>query len=85
MIRFLLFLLLFYLGYTLLTALIRSFSAKSMQPPPEKTAAGEEMVRDPNCGTYVPRGDAVGKTIRGQQHYFCSEKCRDKYTEKSKN
>jgi hypothetical protein len=79
MVRFLLFLLLFYLGYTLLTFILRSFSKKPMQPPPEKTSSGEEMIRDPNCGTYVPRGDAVKKG----EHYFCSGKCRDEYKSKA--
>ena len=61
MIRLLLLALFFYLVYTLITFILRSFSAKPMQPPPEKTSLGEDMVRDPNCATYVPRGDAVKK------------------------
>ena len=75
MIRILLLALFFYLVYTLLTFILRSFSTKQVQPPPEKTTAGEDMVRDPNCGTYVPRGDAVRKG----ENYFCSDKCRDEY------
>ncbi|PLX76000.1 MAG: hypothetical protein C0615_07325 [Desulfuromonas sp.] len=84
MIRLLLFALFFYLCYTLLNFILRSFAAKSMQPP-EKTADGEAMVRDPQCGTYVPRGDAIAKTIRGEHHYFCSEACRDEYSGKEKS
>ena len=80
MIRILLLALFFYLVYTLLTFVLRSLSAKSMQPPPEKTTVGEDMVRDPNCGTYVPRGDAVKKG----DNYFCSDKCRDEYKNKEK-
>lgn len=78
MIRLLLFALLFYLVYTLITFVLRSFSAKPMQPPPERTSVGEDMVQDPNCGTYVPRGDA----IKSKQNYFCSKKCRDEYQAK---
>ncbi len=80
MVRILLYALFFYLVYTLITFILRSFSAKSMQPPPEKTSAGEDMVLDPNCGTYLPRGDAVKKG----ENYFCSDKCRDEYKEKTK-
>ena len=76
MIRLLLMALFFYLVYTLFTFVLRSFSPK--QVPPEKTTTGEEMVRDPNCGTYVPRGGAVRKG----GDYFCSEKCRDEYHKK---
>ena len=72
MIRIILIALLFYLVYTLLTFIFRSVTARPVQPPPEKTRVGEDMVRDPECGTYVPRGDAVGKHINGAQHYFCS-------------
>ncbi len=79
MVRLLLFALFFYLVYTLITFVLRSFSARSMQPPPEKTTLGEDMVRDPNCGTYLPRGDALSKG----DHYFCSAKCRDEYKKKN--
>ncbi|PLX98187.1 MAG: hypothetical protein C0623_12735 [Desulfuromonas sp.] len=84
MIRILLFALFFYLVYTLLTFILRSFAQKPLQRPPEKTSVGEDMVRDPNCGTYVPRGDAITKSVGGEQHYFCSVECRDEYSKKAK-
>lgn len=37
------------------------------------------MVQDPNCGTYLPQHQALRAVKRGQEHYFCSEKCRDEY------
>ncbi len=37
------------------------------------------MVQDPNCGTYLPREQALKAWAFGQQHYFCSEACRDAY------
>ena len=85
MIRLLLIGLFFYLVYTLLTFVLRSFAARPIQPPPEKSPLGEDMVRDPQCGTYVPRGDAVGKHIKGKQQYFCSEKCRDEFVKNTKD
>ena len=84
MIRLLLFALFFYLCYTLLNFILRSFASKAVQPPPEKSVDGETMVRDPNCVTYVPRGDAIDKTVRGKQEHFCSEACRDEYVKKEK-
>ena len=81
MIRILLLALFFYLVYTLLTFILRSFSSRPIEPPPEKTTAGEDMVRDPVCGTYIPRGDAVKKG----ENYFCSTKCRDEYLNNKKN
>lgn len=41
--------------------------------------AGGELVRDPQCGTYVPKGRAIALQRGGETIYFCSEKCRDEY------
>ncbi|PLX84323.1 MAG: hypothetical protein C0617_08440 [Desulfuromonas sp.] len=38
------------------------------------------MVQDPHCGTYVPRGDSLTKTVRGKVFHFCSEECRDAFS-----
>jgi YHS domain-containing protein len=75
--------LLFYLGYSLYRSVFRSLPGRGGSPPPAKSLRGEEMVGDPQCGTYIPRGDAVEKIIRGKKHYFCSKKCRDAYTGKN--
>ncbi len=37
------------------------------------------MVQDPQCGTYLPREQALKAWAFGRQHYFCSEACRDAY------
>jgi YHS domain-containing protein len=37
------------------------------------------MVKDPVCGMYVPRGDAIPKTIDGHTLYFCSQECLSEY------
>lgn len=77
--RLLQFLLLFWLFYALVKALSGSSRRRPAPPSPEKTAAGEEMVQDPQCGTYVPRSLALEQVIEGKTCYFCSEKCRDAY------
>lgn len=84
MIKLLIFALVFYIGYTLFSAVMRSLSAPRQQAPPEKSRDGETMERDPQCGTYVPRGDAISKSIRGTTHYFCSNKCRDEFLAEKK-
>jgi uncharacterized protein len=70
------------IGFLIYTA-YQAIRQALMKPPPEKTARGEEMVRDPECGTYVPRSDAIKTQIRSKTYYFCSEACRDKYREHS--
>lgn len=70
---------LFFLLSLLLRALFRPASRSSRTPAAEKTARGEEMVQDPQCGTYVPISLAVEKVIDGRKVYFCSEECREAY------
>ena len=50
----------------------------------EKAAAslGEEMVKDPNCETYIPKADAIKKKVGGEALFFCSQKCLDEYRDK---
>jgi uncharacterized protein len=78
MIRLLLLAVLFFLAYTLWGALARLLTHRP-GPPPEKTDQGEEMVRDPQCGTYLPRGEALTRTVKGRRYYFCSSECRDAF------
>jgi YHS domain-containing protein len=40
---------------------------------------GGELVRDPHCGTYVPKARAIAVSVGSETHYFCSAACRDAY------
>ena len=55
--------------------------ASPHQDDPTETA---DMAQDPNCGTYVPKRQAVTKSIQGNEHFFCSKKCADEYSPKKK-
>jgi YHS domain-containing protein len=76
MIKLLLFVLVCFVIYALFTSLFRVPQKKR---PLNRSASGEVMVQDPQCGTYLPVGDALKKTIHGQDHYFCSKECFDKF------
>ena len=39
----------------------------------------EQLVRDPVCGTYVPRTRALTAGSGAALRYFCSEQCREAY------
>jgi YHS domain-containing protein len=65
--------------YTIVQAAWRTFHAKPAAPPAAKSRGGEAMERDPHCGTYVPRGDAVEGSVGGKRLWFCSSRCRDEY------
>jgi YHS domain-containing protein len=77
--RLLLWLALGYLFYTVFQAAWRAFQHPTPKPPPGKSRGGEVMERDPQCGTFVPRSDAVTASVRGRQQWFCSTRCRDDY------
>jgi len=81
MIRLLLLIILGFLAYSVGVALLRSLG-KQPRPPKEKSAEGEPMVKDPACGTYLPRSEALPRTIEGEVHYFCSRECRERYQPK---
>jgi len=40
---------------------------------------GGELVRDPNCGTYIPKARALVIGSGDTTQYFCSTECRDAY------
>lgn len=70
-----------FLVYTVVQ-IIKQALLKPPTPPAAKSARGEEMIQDPECGTYVPRNDAITAEVRGTRHYFCSPDCRDKYRQR---
>ena len=78
LVRLLLWLIVGFIAYTVFQA-IKTALLKPPGPPPEKTARGEEMEQDPECGTFIPRNDAVKGHHKGETVYFCSDECRDKY------
>lgn len=41
--------------------------------------AGGQLVRDPQCGTYVAESAAIRVTRGGAVLYFCSDTCREAY------
>jgi uncharacterized protein len=43
------------------------------------TAVAEEMVRDPVCQLYLPRAEAIRRKVQGQEYFFCSPGCLDKF------
>jgi YHS domain-containing protein len=51
--------------------------------PPASPSRGEETEthKDPVCGVYVTRDDAVVGNLEGERIYFCSRECREKFRE----
>ena len=53
---------------------------------PEKNSSAEqeptEMVMDPNNGVYIPKSEAIKKTIKGKEYYFSSEQSAEEFIKK---
>ena len=47
--------------------------------PRAQERIGGELVRDPNCGTYIPKARALVVGSGDAAEYFCSTECRDAY------
>lgn len=68
--------------YTIIQAARSGMRSGSPPKPADKTPGGEEMVRDPLCGTYVPRSEALFATVGEQYYGFCSSRCRDEFLQR---
>ncbi len=62
---------------TLVLLLLRWFLKPSDQEGSSQNST--EMVRDPNCGIYIPKPEAVKKNVSGEELFFCSVKCANEY------
>ena len=57
------------------------FPGKSSSAEQEPT----EMVMDPNNGVYIPKSEAIKKTIDGKEYYFSSEQRAEEFINKQKS
>ena len=65
----------------LILRLFSSGRSVTRRPPPAQTPerSGGTLVRDPQCGTYVPESRAIRSGAGDKTLYFCSVACRDAY------
>lgn len=61
--------------------LVRSYFFSDSEE--EEKRLSMEMVQDPNCETYVPKSEAVVRTLSGKTHYFCGETCAQEFEQKT--
>lgn len=80
MLRFMFFLILCYLLYRLIRALLRvSMKRDTGITPFDERHREDEMVKDPYCEVYIPIRDAYPGKVGGEDLYFCSKECLEKY------
>jgi uncharacterized protein len=83
MIRLFLSVLLLLLLYTILHYLIKGIFMQRKKL--NRELEPEELVQDPYCQTYIPRGTAVRKRVEGRDYYFCSKECVTKFLDQKKS
>ena len=78
--RLLIFLGLIYLCYRAIKSLLQP------GPPAQRTVSGQTageiddvMIKDPVCEAYFPQRNGVHLKVDGQDLFFCSTQCRDKF------
>lgn len=78
-VRILVILFLIRLVVRFLSGVARGYSAPrpAQKPNQPATREGGQLVRDPNCGTYVAVGRALRQGTGDHAEYFCSENCRN--------
>jgi YHS domain-containing protein len=59
----------------------RASSSRPPSRPPERS--GGTLVRDPQCGTFIPESSAIQVRTGGTVLFFCSTACRDAYAARS--
>jgi uncharacterized protein len=65
--------------WRLVDGIVDGISQASGGGPPGVPQRGVQMVRDPVCGTFLVRENALTLSDGNGRVYFCSDKCRDAY------
>ena len=88
--RLFLFLALIFLIYYVLKAATSVFSGPgdgsraSSKARDRGQETWDELVKDPSCGVYVPKRDAIRHMVGGREVFFCSNECKDRFLEREK-
>lgn len=80
-IRLVIYLVLIYFAVRLIKGILAPFQVKQKETGNES----EEMVKDPACGVYIPKKDAIGKKVKGERLFFCSRECYIKFKNSDNN
>lgn len=85
LIRFVIICVLIYFVYKLVKWIILSPAIQSHDVPGRQSsiAKGEDLVEDPYCHVYIPMSQGYKVLVDGQELYFCSKKCFERYISES--
>ncbi|PID74531.1 MAG: hypothetical protein CSA20_07660 [Deltaproteobacteria bacterium] len=77
--RIVVILILLYIGYRLIVGSRRQTPPSSSASETQGIAGDDILEKDPVCGKFVPRQQAIQAELDGTTHYFCSEECCKQY------
>jgi len=82
-VKFLFFLAIIIFGYLALKRYVSGlFSRSSQGGASNRPPITDELVKDPVCGVYVPKKEAIVYGRGGKLYYFCCEKCLKEFKKK---
>jgi len=75
-----------YLAYKLFKFIMRPRISTAHRAKAQGTGQIDDiMIKDPYCETHFAKKDGVHLNLRGEDFYFCSSECRDKYLAQHSN
>jgi len=85
MIKILIYILLIYIVYKVFRSLVTPSGSSAMRSDGETGSFDDIMIKDPVCEVYFPKKDGIYLNNKGNEHYFCSKECRDKFLKLQNN
>ena len=79
LVRIILFVILFFISYTVVSALMRVLGRVSSEPDNKTRVEENRMVECCQCGTYVPESDIIRRRVNAEDKEFCSRECMQEY------
>ena len=67
------------LGYLLMSLLSPKRRIGRSAAAHDRAEVIHELVQDPCCQTYLPRAQAIRRTIHRHEYFFCSTGCLEKF------
>ncbi len=79
--RLIFFLIIVFVIYYLFKRYVSGIFGPRRRPEPKKKLPPitDELVKDPVCGTYVPKKEAIVYGRKGKLYYFCCKECLEKF------
>jgi uncharacterized protein len=86
MFRFIVIIVVFYVFYRAIKGWMAGPSQQQVRSAGRMPLKADDvMIKDPQCGIYFARRDAVVAQEESQTLYFCSETCKEKYQAEKKS